>query len=238
MRPVLAAAFLLAAAAAGGLVSAPPSPALAQSQAAQSQAAKPRAKPRPKQVFPYWENYLRIPAAERGRFQLAYRLLAGDRPVTDLQLFAVDGGRRERIAIDAEGRMRPPSLDFFRSRTAVIEAPGALGRTVSINMEVLANVPPAPEIETAQLAATLTQANAAIRKAAGPLGLVAPKMARVVLKGAGSGEAVDAQGRRTPLPVANGSPYFQPAAMPTARRLVLAQRPSRLMLGPALKKKG
>ena len=208
---------------------------------AQAAAAKPKPKPKLKQVFPYWENYLRIPDAERSRFQLAYRLLVEDRPAADVSLFAVDGTRREPITISPDGRMRPPSLEFFRSKTAVVDAPTVRSRSFSINMELLASAPaPAREIEAAEVAATLNQANAAIRKAAGPIGLVAPKMARVVFTGAGSGEAVDAQGRRTPLPRAAGEsgPYFQPAAMPGARRVILAQTPAKIMLATAAKRRG
>ena len=196
----------------------------------QAPAAKPSPKPKVKQLFPYWENYLRIPAAERTRFQPAYTL----RPA-NLSLFAVDGPRREPIAVGPDGRMRPPGPEFFRSKTAVVDAPGATGRNFNISLELVATAAPAREMEAAEMTATITQANAGIRKAAGLIGVVAPKMARVGFVGAGSGEAVGADGRRTPLPVSNGAPYFQPSAMPTARRLVFARTPTKLLLGTAPK---
>lgn len=203
-----------------------------------AQAAKPKPKIKPKQIFPYWENYLRIPAAERTRFHLAYTLTSNGKPLTDVALFAVDGARREPIAIGPDGRLRPPSLDFFRSKTAVIEAPTATGRAFNVQMELLATAPPAREMDAATVAAAIDQANAGIRKAAGPIGMVAPKMARMVFEGAGSGEAVDAQGRRTPLPTAaGGDPVFQPAAMPNARRLLFARTPVKLQLATAPKAK-
>jgi len=225
---LLAAVLALGAAAPAALL---PEPALAQA------ATKPKPKPKVKQLFPYWENYLRIPAAERTRFQLAYSLESKGRPVTDLQLFAVDGDRREAIVISPEGRLRPPPVEFFRSKSAVVDAPGAAGRNFSIEMELLATAAPAREMDAAEMTATIAQANAGIRKAAGPIGMVAPKMARVVFPDAGSGEAVTADGRRTPLPKTElGSPYFQPAAMPNARSLVFSRTPSRVTLATAPKK--
>lgn len=230
MRHVLAAAAVLTAT---GLAAAPPAPALAQ-------AAKPKPKPRVSKFFPYWEAYQRIPAAERTRFQLAYRLLSDDKPLTDVPLFAVDGARREPIAIAADGRMRPPSTEFFRSKTAVIDIEGpSRGRSAEVNLELLATAQPAREMDATVFTATLDQANAGIRKAAGPIGLVAPKMARIVFTGAGSGEAVGADGRRTPLPSVKGEsgPYYQPGVQPGVQRLVFARAPSKLMIGPAVKKK-
>ena len=236
-RAALAALTALAIGAAASATGAPPA-------AAQPRAQAPAAKPAPKvkQLFPYWENYLRIPAADRTRFQLAYRLLgANNQPLSDAELFAVDGTRRVPIAVASDGRMSPPPLEFIRSKTAVVDAPAARGRNFNVNLELLASAPaPARELQAADLSATLSQANAGIRKAAGPIGLVAPKMARVVLSGADSGEAVDAQGRRTPLPRVAGEsgPYFQPAAMPSASRIVLARAPSKIMLATAAKRKG
>jgi hypothetical protein len=224
---LLTAVLALGAAAPAALL---PEPALAQ-------AAKPKPKPKVKQLFPYWENYMRIPAAERTRFQLAYTLEANGRPVTDQTFFAVDGARREPIAVDSNGRLRPPPLEFFRSKTAVVDAPGATGRDFSVELELLATAAPAREMEAAEMTATIAQANAGIRKAAGLIGVVAPKMARAVFPGAGSGEAVGVDGRRTPLPKTElGSPYFQPAALPNVRSLVFARAPSRVTLAPAPKK--
>lgn len=218
----------------GGLAAgASPEPAQAQ------QAAKPKPKPKPKQLFPYWENYLKIPAAERTRFAPGYFLkLAGNKPATELSMFAIDGTRRVPVAVGPDGRMTPPPVEFFRSKTAIVDAPGAEGQSFNISMELLATMAPAREVPASEVLATLNQSNAGIRKAAGLIGIAAPKMARAIFVGAGSGEAVDAQGRRTPLPLVRGAPYFQPAAMPTAQRVVLARVPSKVMLSPAAKAKG
>ena len=207
----------------------------AHAQARPGQPAKPAAKPKPKQVFPYWENYLRIPAAERTRFQLAYTLSIGGKPAGGAQLFAVDGARREPIAVGPDGRMRPPPLDFFRSKTAVIDNPGASGRSFNVELELLATAQPAQEMDAAEMAAAIAQTNAGIRKAAGLIGVVAPKMGKVSFEGAGAGQAVGADGRRTPLPVLNGLPYYAPAAMPNVRRLVFTRAPTKVLIGTAPK---
>ena len=225
MRHVFFAAALLASSLA---VAALPTPALAQ-------AAKPEAKPKLGKVFPYYENYLRIPPAERSRFTLGYTVTANGKPAPDLALFAVDGARRVPIAVGPDGRMRPPPADMLRSKTAVLDGPK--GRKVGIEMSLLATATPAREMDAAELEAALAQTNAGIRKAAGPIGLVAPKMARISFAGAGAGEAVTADGRRTPLPVLKGSPYYQPSTMPNVRRLVFARTPSELLIGSAAPKK-
>jgi hypothetical protein len=209
-----------------------PEPANAQ------QTAKPKPKPKPKQLFPYWENYLKIPAAERTRFAPGYFMTwKGPKPA-ELRLFAVDGARRTPVAIGPDGRMTPPPIDYFRSKTAVMDAPGAEGHSFNISLELLATMAPAREVPASEIVATLNQSNAGIRKAAGLIGMAAPKMGRVLFVGAGSGEAVDAQGRRTPLPIVRGAPAFQPSSMPTAQRVVLAQTPSKVMLSTAAKAKG
>jgi hypothetical protein len=157
------------------------------------------------------------------------------KPAAGMPLFAVDGARREPIAISPDGRMRPPSLDFFRSKTAVIDAPGASGRSFNVELELLATAQPAREMDAAELAAAIAQSNAGIRKAAGLIGVAAPKMAKISFEGAGSGHAVGADGRRTPLPVQNGLPYYAPQSMPGVQRLVFASVPSKLLIGTAPK---
>lgn len=229
MRHLVAAALVLTAT---GLAAAPPAP-------AQAQAAKPKPKPKIKQLFPYYENYLRIPAAERTRFQPSYILSSGGKPLTNQPIFAIDGERREAIVVEADGRMVPPSAAFLRSRTAVAEAPGAAGRDFNVELELRATAAPAREMAPAVLAAAISETNAGIRKAAGPMGLLAPKITRVVFRDAGSGEVIGADGRRTPLPTTSkGVPYFNPTAMPGARRLVFARTPSKLLLSAEPKKKG
>jgi hypothetical protein len=225
----------LAAALAAGSLGATALPEPAQAQGA----AKPKPKPKPKQIFPYWENYLKIPAAERTRFAPGYFLTwKGPKPAAELPMFAVDGARRVPIAVGPDGRMTPPPVEFFRSKTALMDAPGAEGHSFNVSLELLATMAPAREVAASEVTATLNQSNAGIRKAAGLIGIAAPKMGRMIFVGAGSGEAVDASGRRTPLPIVRGAPYFQPSAMPTAQRVVLARAPSKMMLSPSPKDKG
>jgi hypothetical protein len=247
VRRRAAACLLTAVLAGGGLAAGASAPTGAHAQArapAQTPAQTPAKgkaaadKPKVKEVFPYWEHFLRIPAADRSRFQLAYYISADGKPLTGVDVYAADGGRREPIAMGAEGRARPPSIEFFRSKTAVIEAPAASGRKVGVNMVLQATAASAQELDAAEMVATLAQANAGIRKAAGPIGLVAPKMGRTIFVGALGGEGIAADGRRVRLPMVGNSPYFQPAALPGVRRLVLNKAPTRIALAPAVKTKG
>jgi hypothetical protein len=206
----------------------PASEALAQGRPA-AQAKKEL--PKLKQIFPYYDAYLRIPAAERTLFQPAYFVTRAGKPFGEAKLAVVDGATRTPIAVAADGRMRPPPLEMFRSKTALVDldtGPGKFG----VEMSIIPTAAPAQEMDAANLAASIDQTNRGIRRVAGILGMAAPKMAQVKFLGAGSGEVVLADGRRAPLPLVEGGPAFRPAAFPNASRIVLARTPSRALIGP------
>lgn len=212
--------------------------ALAAPLAATAQSGRPAAAKKAEplklgKIFPYYETYLRIPAAERNRFQLAYFLMQSGRPAGNLPVFAVDGGVRTPIAVAPDGRMTPPSIALLRSKTAVASFPA--NSAVNVQMSLLPAAAPATEMNAADLAASVEQANRAIKRAAGVVGFAVPRMGQVKFMGAGSGHAVLADGGRAPLPVVEGAPVFQPASLPNARTIVLARAPSRALLGPAAK---
>ncbi len=91
--------------------------------AAAAQSGRPAAAKRAEplklgKIFPYYDAYLRIPAAERTRFQLGYFLMQNGRPAAGAPVFAVDNGTRTPIAVGPDGRMTPPPLALLRSKTA------------------------------------------------------------------------------------------------------------------------
>jgi len=213
------------------------SPSGAAAQSARPAAAKKAEPLRPAKIFPYHETYMRLPAAERTRFQLAYFLLLNGRPAPGADVYVEDGGVRTPIAIAPDGRMQPPPLALLRSKTASVVFPQGTEK-FNVQMSLIPTAPLGQEMRAADLAAAIAQANRGIRRAAGVIGLVAPRMGQVKFIGAGSGEAVLADGRRVPLPIVEGAPVYQPAALPNARTLVFARKPTRALLGPAAKRRG
>jgi len=83
---------------------------------------------------------------------------------------------------------------------------------------------------------SMQQANAAIAAHAGVLAFAAPKLTCAYMVGAHSGQAVLANGKSVGLPLRTGQyfagvPYFDSAAMPDARAVVLDRAPMRVLLG-------
>jgi hypothetical protein len=192
------------------------------------------------QVFKYLDAYLKIPAAERDRFALGYYLRqAGNRPPpAGTRMFAVLGGQRTELPVNAQGRVSYPSMALLTNKAATltIDKPDPNVK-LNVSMELEATARPAEEMSAADMVAAINQANRGIRRAAGVVRFVVPTMAGVQFEGAGSGEVVMADGKRAPLPVVRGHPAFMPASFPAAKTLVLARTPSRLLIGPAPKAK-
>ena len=209
--------------------------ALAGAAAAQEPAAFPI-----KKVFRFADVYQKMPAAERDRFSLAWYLeQAGNRPPPPgTKVFVLQGARRTELPLAANGRLGLPSLAMLADKSAMVTVEkGDAAAKLNMNMALEPTVRPAASLSTADLAASIEQANRGIRKAAGLVGFAVPRMGQVVFVGAGSGEAVMADGRRLPLPAASSGPAFAPARFPGAQRVVLARAPARLALGPVPKEK-
>lgn len=186
-------------------------------------------------LFPFLDLYLGIPAADRTRFTLAYfyRMESGG-PLT-MTLVGKDGSRTP-LTLGADGRvLRTPTLAEIKAK-AVIELSAPEGTKFKGQMLMLAKVAPAATLSATELAAAVSQCQAAIKAKAGLIGFAAPKIKRVVLHGAGSGSAVDAKGVSRPLPVAAGAPSYDPELMPGMVSLKLARAPSRIELDERPKK--
>lgn len=186
-----------------------------------------------KKLFPYLEAYLSLPAQERDRFALRYRFLAQAGSLSALRIFVGSGAQRAPLALDPDGYVaRLPNLALLRSDAkAEIGAPPGL--KLKLELDVVPLVAPAAEMDARALAAAASQATAGAKKAAGVMGFAAPRLDRVVFKGAAGGRVLLASGRSAPLPVVAGEPVFDPARYPGARELRFSRAPSRLVLAKA-----
>ena len=104
------------------------------------------------------------------------------------------------------------------------------GAKISLNMELQAVTKPRQSMEAADLAAAILQCEAAIRSKAGVLGFAAPKVKRIVFRGAVSGLAVNAAGVSRPLPIQTGHPAYDPEQMPGVTSLQFTRPPLALLL--------
>lgn len=225
----LMASFALAAPASG--------PATAQTKSA----AAAEAKRAPiKKAFPYLDAYLKIPAAERSRFALAYRLQSKNGgPPGAVRVYVHQGATRTELPVAADGQiLRLPALAMLNDKTATISVGKPTPAPLGIDMSLEATADPATQMSAPEIAAAVDQANRGIKRAAGVVGFAVPTMGAAYFNLAGSGQVVMVDGRRAALPVmGTGSPYFAPASWPGARTLVFAKAPTRISLGPVPKPK-
>jgi hypothetical protein len=186
-----------------------------------------------KKAFPYLDGYLSLPVGERDRFTVAYRLLIDGAASPALKLAVLSGAERTPWPMEADGRIgRLPTLAMLKSDRK-IEIAGPEGHKVNLVLDIVPTVAPAPEIDAHALALAAIQATAGARKAAGVLGFAAPKLDRVVFEGAAGGQAVNTQGRATPLAVVKGNPVFDPALHADVRLIRFSKPPRRILLDKA-----
>jgi hypothetical protein len=184
-------------------------------------------------AFPYLENYLKLPAAERSRFTMGYFLSIGGKPATNVKIWLVDGGKRTPVPLGAEGQLlRTPNLgELERNASVVIEAPPTTKFGLQLQMEPL--VPRGTEMDAQALALSTQQADAAVKKAAGVLGFAAPHMTRVYFKDSAGGEAVFADGHSVKLAVFKGFAFYDLDKLRGAKTLRFTKAPTLSMIGPA-----
>jgi hypothetical protein len=184
-------------------------------------------------VFPYLENYWKLPAAERSRFTVAYYLQRDGKPASGVKAAVVQGATRTPIGVGAGGRVSPlPTLAQIRSG-AKIEFDVANDVRFSMNLTIEPLMRPAAELNAGDLALSVTQAAKGARKVAGLMGMAMPAITAVHFKGAAGGQVIDVTGRAVALPVAGGAPVFEPSKHPGARTVKFSRAPTQMTLGPA-----
>lgn len=194
-------------------------------------ADKKKPPPAAKKVFPYYDLYLGIPAAERTRFVMNYYLRLNGKPTTDQALYVVmPNGTRTLLTQAPDGRItRMPTLAELKD--GVIDADERKeSDKYSLEMQLQPVVRLGETVSAADLVASLDQCNAAIKKKMGLIGFAVPKMEQVLFAGAGSGQAVLAGGKTAPLPAFKGMPFYRPAEMAGAQSLKFAKVPTRALL--------
>lgn len=183
-----------------------------------------------KKVFPYYDLYLGIPAAERTRFALVYYLKINGKPAAGQTLWAVSaGGVRTALTTGPDGRFaRLPGLADLQGGTLDVEKARASDQ-YGVSMEMQPLVRLTETVAAADLVAAMDQCNAAIRKKAGLIGLAVPKMEQVVFP-QGAGLVVLPGGGTAPMSTVRAAPAFRPAAHPGAVAVRFSKIPGRALL--------
>ncbi len=195
-------------------------------------AADDKKKPGPslKKVFPYYDLYLGIPAAERSRFVMAYYLKVNGKPTSGQNLYVVmPGGARTLLTQAADGRVtRMPTLAEMKDGILDVDRKNPTDK-FSVAMEMQPVVRLGETVATADLVAAIEQCNTAIRKRAGVIGFAVPKMEQVLFADVGTGQAL-AGARATPLPVFKTYVAFKPVNHAGADLLKFGKAPARALL--------
>jgi len=179
------------------------------------------------QVFSFLEAFLKVPAAERSRIKVTYALMREGKRATGVQATLIEAnGVRTPLPIDGEGRFeRTPTLAQLQAKARIsfdVPPDTKLGSSMMLDPALK----PAAEYDARELVATVEDSNKAIRKAAGPMALMAPQMDGLKFMAADSGVAIFPNGSSKPLPVNAGAVVFAPSQFQGASRVRLAKTPS------------
>ena len=110
---------------------------------------------------------------------------------------------------------------------AVIATPAlAEDAKVGIALKFATQLNPATEYDPREPTATVAEGNMVIGEAAGPMGMLLPKMTGISLVKAAGGVAILADGRTLPLPQIKETPCFRPEAFKGAVRVKLTKTPT------------
>jgi hypothetical protein len=179
-----------------------------------------------KKLLVYLEPYLKLPAAERNHFTVAYYLRVGGEPLT-APVTLVAGDRRTPLPVSPRGKLqRLPSLAELDGGKLAIGVDPATKISMTLGIEPL--VAPAADLDAHELAAAIAQAAVGERKVAGIMAMAMPKLSNVAFVGVTSGEVEYADGRHAPLPLVKGAPTYDPALQPNAKRIRLPKAPDKI----------
>jgi hypothetical protein len=180
-------------------------------------------------VLPFLDRYLKVPPAERTRVKLNYALRRDGKPAANLKVVLVEkNGARTPLPTNDEGYFdRLPTLAQLEGDPSlVLDVPtdAKMGSMMNFGTQLK----PAAEYDARELTATVAEANTVIGKAAGAMAFMAPKMTGIAFPKADGGVVVFADGHTTPLPQAEGTPYFRATDHQGAVRVKLTKTPTKV----------
>jgi len=181
-------------------------------------------------VFALLDKFYAMPPADRSLLAVRYTVMRDGKPAPDLHAVLVVGGRRIPIPVAPDGTVGrlPTPAELAAHAEVAIDAPPAFKFASRLSLDT--SIPPASELSAATCAQAIGEANAAVRRAAGVMAMLAPKIKAVTFVGAGSGVAVLADGRTVALPLIGAAPAYDPDAIKSAKTIRLARTPALISL--------
>lgn len=181
-------------------------------------------------LFPYLDRFMKVPAQERSRMRLRYLLRSEGKPMGGVKVSLLEAnGATTVLPVGEDGEFdRLPTLAQLNSKArVVVDVPA--DKKFSISMMPAPVLKLAQEYDARELALTVLESNAAMRKAAGPgLSLMVPKLPGIGFIGAQGGQVVYGDGRNAALDIVGGVPVFYPEAHKGAARVKLSRAPTRV----------
>ena len=172
----------------------------------------------------------KIAADGQGQFALVYYWTLDGAPAASVPAWIDYRTRRDPLPVAADGRVEHlPTPAEIAARPSIGLAAQPRAR-FDVRMELQSTLRPAISMDAAAVARSIAGAAGAIRRAAGPLGRIVPKIKKAIFMGAGAGQVAFADGRAQPLPSEEDGPVYEPDRMPGAVRLHFAHVPSRVRL--------
>ena len=179
-------------------------------------------------IFPMLDRFLAIPLADRSKLALGYEVRRNGKPGSDVALTLVVQGHRAPLPVAPDGKVMrlPTSADLAAKAQVLVTAPK--GSKLAMELDFGTAIAPSTEISTADCDLAVTQAAAAISKAAGMIGgLLAPHVSRVSFPNAEGGVALGLDGRvLQPLPLIAGVEVYEPGHIKGAYILHFSRPPS------------
>lgn len=181
-------------------------------------------------LFPYLGRFLNVPASDRASFTLAYYLRQNGVLATNVDGRLYDRLGQVAIRAGADGRLTPlPSRDQLSRRPRITFAlPERTRLTTEMELEPTARA--ATEMDAVQLAGSVRQAGAVLRRFTGVLSFMVPRIRRVIFTGPVSGIAVARDGHEVRLASVRDGLVFDPSLLPTAATLRFASTPTKVVL--------
>ena len=166
-------------------------------------------------VFAHLLDYYRLPPGQRTHFQPVFKLHAetGDTP----RLSIASTGARRVLNLDRQGTvLNPPTAAELQGNGQLIIG-GPMRMSAAMSLAPLLAL--GPSVAAADVVSAIVQANAAIGRFAGPMGMFAPHLTGVgfVAPRSAAGVALLGDARQAPMPYVDGRFEFRPSALPNAR---------------------
>ncbi|MFZ2030533.1 MAG: hypothetical protein WAU68_09515 [Vitreimonas sp.] len=175
-------------------------------------------------VFAHLLDYYRLPAGERSHFHLVFKLRAetGETPPISI----ASAGARRALNLNRDGAvLNPPTAaELQGDGQVIIGGPSRMSAALSLAPLLALGA----SVAAADAISALTQANAAIGRFAGPMGMFAPRLNGVgfVAPRSAAGTALFADARQAPMPYAHARFEFRPSSLPNVRALNFMTAPT------------